>query len=103
MKTVAAGRAKAVVSAGLGGWEGQPDAATVTYAFLDASGNTVGVVKLGPVTPAQRNADTGLLPVHRTTGVPSTARSVKITISAIRGSGAYNDGYADNVSLKLTT
>jgi hypothetical protein len=102
LKKVKAGRVRAKASAALGGWDGQPDAATVSYVFLGSNGASVGTVKLGPVTPAQRANVSELIPVTKTLKVPKAARSVKITIMAIRGSGAYNDGYADNVSLVLT-
>jgi hypothetical protein len=101
LKAVSAGQVTATVSADLGGWQDQPDAATVTYVFLDTSGTAVGSVKIGPVTPARRLSVTKFLSVTGTAPVPPTTRSVKITIAAIRGSGSYNDGYADNVSLKL--
>lgn len=101
VKPVSTGRVRATASAALGGYSGQPDSATVTYVFLAASGAQLGSVRLGPVTVAQRASETKLLPVSKQTTVPAKTRSVKITIAATRGSGAYNDGYADNVSLVL--
>ena len=103
VKVVRAGRAKATISAALGGWEGQGDAATVTYLFLDASGSSIGSARIGPISAAQRGSVTKLLPVSKVISVPAGTRSVKVTIAAIRGSGSYNDGYADNVSLRLST
>ncbi len=73
----------------------------MTYEFTDAAGKIVGSAKLGPVTPAQRGNGTKLLKVTKTTSVPAATRTVKITIAAIRGSGAYNDGYSDNVAIQL--
>jgi hypothetical protein len=102
VSAVAAGHVTAKVSAAFGGWEGQADAATVQYVFVDASGSTLGSVKIGPITPAQRGSVTKLMPVARAVPVPPGTRTIKIAIAAIRGSGAYNDGYADNVSLRLT-
>ena len=102
-KTVSAGRATAMVSADLGGWEGQSDAATVNFVFLDASGATAGSVKIGPITPETRSNETGLMVVRKSVPVPAATRSIRVTISAIRGTGDYNDGYIDNVSLTLAT
>ncbi|MEI8104806.1 MAG: hypothetical protein WCH31_03050 [Actinomycetes bacterium] len=101
VKAVAAGRGNARFTAALGGWEGQPDAATVTYLFQDGGGATVGSIRLGPVTPQMRVNVTKLIAVSKTAVVPASTRSVKVTITAIRGSGAYNDGYADNVGMTL--
>ena len=99
--TVSSGYRTAVLSAALGGWSSQPDAATVRYRWLDATGKPLGTSVLGPVTPARRGNVTKLITVRKTVKVPAKTRRVAITISAIRGSGSYNDGYADNVSLTL--
>ena len=102
LKFVAAGHVTARLSAAFGGWEGQPDAATARYVFLDASGNALGSVTIGPVTPERRGMETKLMMVSRTVLVPVGTQRVQIKISAIRGSGSYNDGYADNVSFTLS-
>jgi len=99
--SVRTGYRTAVLSAALGGWSSQSDAATVRYRWLDAAGKALGTSVLGPVTPAQRGNVTKLITVHKTVKIPAKARRVAITIAAIRGSGSYNDGYADNVSLRL--
>jgi len=33
--------------------------------------------------------------------VPKKARSIRIVLAANRNDGSYNDGYADNLSLRL--
>ncbi len=99
--SLGSGYRTAVLSAALGGWTSQPDAATVRYRWLDATGKLLATSVLGPVTPAQRGNATKLIAVHKTVKLPAKARRVAITIAAIRGSGSYNDGYADNVSLRL--
>jgi transposase len=46
----------------LGGWREQNDQATLTAAFSDVNGSMLGQIVLGPVTAADRNNKTGLLP-----------------------------------------
>jgi hypothetical protein len=98
-----AGRRRAALSADLGGWEGQADAATVQATFVDVSGAPLGSVAIGPVTPTDRGSQTGF--VHRvgTAKVPAGTRSIVVVITARRANGNYNDGYADNVTLTLAS
>jgi hypothetical protein len=93
---------KATLSALLGGWEGQEDAATVQATFLDASGGARGSLTVGPVTATDRGGATTLLLRSAAKPVPSSTRSVRVVITARRSSGIYNDGYSDNVSLTLS-
>ena len=101
VSAVSGGHVTATLSASLGGYENQPDATTVRYQFLDGSGTTLLDATIGPVAPSQRQNITGLKAVSKVVTVPAGTRSVQITISAIRGIGAYNDGSADNVALTL--
>ena len=95
------GRVKTVLSADLGGFEGQSDDATVTALFLNKSGKKVKSLRIGPVTPAARNGQTELLPLSATHSIPTATRKIKIVITSTRFNGTYNNGYADNVSLVL--
>jgi hypothetical protein len=54
------------------------------------------------VTSADRGGQTTLLPRTSSGPVPVGTRVVRVTITATRSSGTYNDGYADNVGLSLT-
>jgi hypothetical protein len=92
----------ATLSAQLGGFASQPDSATVSAAFADAAGASLGEFTVGPVTAADRGGVTGLQPRSGFVGVPVGARTVVVTLTHTRQSGTYNDGYADNVSLVLT-
>lgn len=96
------GGTRATLSARLGGWRDQRDYATVRAAFLDAAGKTLGSLTVGPVTPADRDNQTTLLPRSVTGSVPAKARRARIVISASYLDGAvYNDGYVDDISLTL--
>lgn len=92
----------ATLSAQLGGFSSQPDSATVSAAFADAAGASLGEFTVGPVTAADRGGVTGLQPRSGFVGVPAGARTVVVTLTHTRQSGTYNDGYADNVSLVLS-
>jgi hypothetical protein len=96
-----AGSVDAVLSGWLGGWEGQEDAATVKATFLDTGAKALGSVTIGPVTATQRANKTTFLHRSAHERVPAGTRSIRVTITARRASGVYNDGYADGLSLTL--
>jgi hypothetical protein len=97
------GGVQATLSGLLGGFETQEDSATVEATFLDQSGAPVSSeeLRIGPVTTAQRDGVTKLLPKAATAAVPPQTRKVEVVITAERASGFYNDGYVDDVSLIL--
>ncbi|MFN2464818.1 MAG: serine/threonine-protein kinase [Candidatus Dormibacteria bacterium] len=90
------------LSAYLGGFGGQNDAATVSVRFEDAAGHDIGDAHVGPVTDLTRKGRTGLVRSQTTGAVPAGARKAVITIVMNRTDGAYNDGYADDVSLVIS-
>ena len=90
------------LSADLGGYLGQSDNATFQISFYDSANALIGSpVTIGPVTPSDRNNQTGLLPRSTTAPVPAGARFISLVIT-LREVIGYNDGYADNLSLVLT-
>jgi hypothetical protein len=97
--SVDAGILSFVFSGYLGGFDTQGDNMSVRATFLNASSATLLTATLGPVSDTDRANLSQLL--FRTTGaaVPVGARSVDILLTATRLEGAYNDGYADNLSL----
>jgi hypothetical protein len=101
LASIADGRLQATLSALLGGWEGQGDAATVSVTFLDTGGAPISTATIGPVTAADRGGRSVLLGRSKTVGVPTRAGAARVTIAATRQAGVYNDGYADDVSLTL--
>jgi|GEM_PF-3396761 len=92
----------ATLSAQLGGYAGQSDAAFVTAQFESAPGQPLGSVQIGPVSEADRKGVTTLLARSASVAVPAATRLIVVTITATRSDGQYNDGYADNVSLTLS-
>jgi hypothetical protein len=93
----------AVLTGALGGYSSQRDSLTVIATFLSASGQKLGSIRIGPVTPGQRKSLTTLIVRSAQASVPPKTRSVEIHVSAVRTDGSYNDGYADNLSLALKT
>lgn len=90
------------LSALLGGFASQADAATVTATPLDAAGAPLGApVTLGPVTTADRQSETTLLRRVAAFRLPAGTRAIRVTLTATRAEGFYNDGYVDNVRLTL--
>ncbi len=92
---------KFALSAYLGGYISQGDDATLFVNFQNAAKSFVSQVSLGPVTPADRNDNTGMLLRSLNGVVPSGARFAQVQIHFERTDGSYNDGYADNLSLVL--
>lgn len=97
-----AGRVRVVLSGALGGIGGQEDNATVGAQF-DANDNRhfFGGISIGPVTDADRGGTTTLLPRSATEILPAGTRRAYVSLSFQRTAGAYNDGYADNLSLTV--
>ena len=90
------------LSADLGGFLADDDAATLTATFLDETLSVIGTpVTIGPVLAADRGSLTGFRRRSVMAPVPSGARTVEIDVRMIWTAG-YNDGYADNLSLVLT-
>jgi hypothetical protein len=85
----------------LGGFASQQDNTVIAATFLDAGQTVVGEAKIGPVTADDRGAKTALLLRTASGTVPQSARSIRLTMTMTRKAGAYNDGYADDVSLIL--
>jgi len=97
---VAAGKASFHLDGWLGGYGNQGDSAQVTVVFKSATGRSLGApATLGPVTPAERQNQTGLF--HRQTSgpIPAGAAAALVTVTLTRLEGAYNDGSVDDLSL----
>lgn len=85
----------------LGGYASNGDNAALTATFQSAGG-TLGAVTIGPVTVADRNSITQLLQRSISGVLPSGTRSIKLLLTMTRTDGAYDDAYADSLSLVLT-
>ncbi len=90
------------LSGWLGGYASQNDSATLTVRFQTGAGATLATATIGPVTAAMRANKTDFLYRESIGMVPLGTRRLHTILSMNRGSGSYNDGYADNLSLILT-
>ncbi|WP_332877163.1 PEP-CTERM sorting domain-containing protein [Massilia sp. S19_KUP03_FR1] len=90
------------LSGWLGGWTDQGDNALFYVQFLDESNNEIGSAAIGPVTPDDRNNQTGLY--YRESGgfMPDGTRTLSFWLSMERLVSSDNDGYADNLSFILS-
>ncbi len=89
------------LSGWLGGWSGDNDNAKLTAYYINASGQTIGSLTLGPVLATDRGNVTALLYRQATIRMPHGTRTVRCMLTMTRVTGSYNDGYADNLSLIL--
>ncbi len=95
------------LSGWLGGQAGQDDALTVRAIALDERGKEFdsgpfGAGQIGPLTPADRNYQTGLW--RRTNGgeLPQGTRYVRIDLVSTSTGGGSVDAHGDNLSLTLS-
>ena len=98
-----AGAITATLSGLLGGYAEQADAITVLATFRGAGNASLGSVQIGPVTPAERANTTELLARSASAAVPVGTRAIEVVMTAVRNAGTSNDGYADNISLTIST
>jgi Ca2+-binding RTX toxin-like protein len=100
--SIDAGLASASLSGLLGGYSNGADAASLSATFLGVAGKALGPpLAIGPLSAADRRNQTVLL--RRTAGgaIPAGTRSIRVVMSITRQSGTYNDGYLDDLSLRL--
>jgi len=98
-----AGGVQAKLSAYLGGYASQRDAAMVDAVFLSATDAQLGSVRVGPVGPTDRQGKTTLVLRSAAASVPKGTTKIKVVMTSTRADGTYNDGYFDNISLELGT
>ena len=91
------------LSAYLGGSQTQDDNAQVQIDFIDASSSTISSDTIGPVLASDRGDTTSFLFRQSTGTVPTGTVSIRVTVTMTRVTPPYNDGYADNISLILTS
>lgn len=87
----------------LGGFQNQNDQAQATVTFKNAENAGIGTALLGPVTAADRGNVTGLFLRNSAGIVPVGTRTIELSLQITRFGGTSNDGYADNLSLILTS
>lgn len=98
------GNVQATLSADLGGKGSERDSATVTSFFTDGTNQTFhGFLHLEPVDAEARGSRTTLIRRTACTTLTPGAREAFIQVAMERRDPPYNDGYADNVSIRLST
>jgi hypothetical protein len=98
------GNVQATLSADLGGFAGQGDSASVSAIFSDSGGQSInGVLSLPAVTAEDRGGQTTLLHRSACTTLTPGARDLFAQVAMQRTDPSYNDGYADNLSVTLST
>jgi hypothetical protein len=101
-EAINAGRVKFTFSAFLGGKLAQVDGASASVTFVDANFQTLGRQSLAPVTPQDRNGQTGLFPKETSDDVPAFTFQIYVDLVFQGTQVDYNNGYADNLSLILS-
>jgi hypothetical protein len=92
------------LSADLGGSGAQGDSATVGALFTDSTGgNANGFLSVGPVSAQDRGNVARLLERSQCTQLTPGARQATVFMVMQRIDPPYNDAYADNVSVTLST
>lgn len=86
----------------LGGYLDQEDYTAATLMFLDPEKQSLGDVSLPPITPRERDGETGLLPVEISGYVPVGTQYLRVELAFHRFAGDFIDGYADNLELTLS-
>jgi len=98
---ISSGAAKYNASAWLGGYATQNDNAMVEIDFKHGSSLVGSSIILGPVMASDRGNVTALVKRSAHGKVPKTATSAYVQLIMSRTDGSYNDGYADDLSLKI--
>jgi len=96
-----AGRVVARVSALLGGFDVQEDRAGITLEFRSVDEGILGTVEIPPVTVTDRGGVTQLLPRSGEGRIPANTRYLNLVVRYTYVTGAYTDGYVDNLAVTL--
>jgi hypothetical protein len=97
-----AGAVRFELSALLGGYRAEADAAAAEIRFAGPDGGALGApVELPAVTAFDRGHAVTLLRRRVTASIPPLARDATVTLTAQRSGGAFADGYFDDLALTL--
>lgn len=100
---VDAGRLRSDFGADLGGFGREADTMSAGARFLGADNSFLGSSKIDGPSAADRGNLTGFRHVAASAAVPAGTRSVELEFFASLRDGMVADGYADNVSFKLSS
>lgn len=95
------GTVRARLSAYIGGYANQADRIGVDVAWYGASSELLATQSLAPVTNVERGNVSGFLRRDAVQAVPAGARTALVKLTGTRVTGAANDGYIDNIDLRL--
>lgn len=95
------GTVRARLTGDVGALQQQTDDLEVTAHWADAEGAVVLTQRLAPTSVAERGGLTGFLRRSAEAPVPVGARSVVLTLTGRRDVGTTQDGYLDNLVLRL--
>jgi hypothetical protein len=98
---ISAGKVTLDLSGWLGGFGPDPDVARLSVTFLDGGSMPVSSTTIGPVSATDRQNATGLFLRNKSVTVPLNTAKLRVTLTMTRSSGAFNDGYADSLSVVL--
>jgi hypothetical protein len=98
-----AGRIRYDLSAFLGGYGAEKDTMALQVWFRRSNAQDAETVVLNSVTADDRSNTTGLFPNFAQGVVREGTRKITVQLFAARAFGRYIDGYADNISLKLSS
>lgn len=99
---IQAGAAVVTLGGWFGGWGNQDDRAEAILRVFDASGGFLGLVSAGPVSKLERGSTSGLFLREARAWLPPSARRAELEVRCSReGPGPVNDGYFDELYLRL--
>lgn len=102
--TIDGGHVTYNLSGWLGGYTVYNGQAVVTAIFLDANGKPLGTpAQLAGVNASARSSQSGFVAQSATGNVPAGTRTISVLLQFTDTGASYNIGYADNLSLTLST
>jgi hypothetical protein len=102
--TIDGGNVMYNLSGWLGGYTVYNGQAVVTATFLDVNGKPLGTpAQLSGVNASARGDETGFIAQSATGNVPVGTRTISVLLQFTDTGASYNIGYADNLSLTLST
>jgi len=90
-----------IMNAYLGGFGSDADFVSIALSLKNASGDAVETNAIAPVTVADRDSLTALLPRLVHGFVPKGTRRMEVTVVFTRVDGSYNNAYVDNVEVRF--
>jgi hypothetical protein len=93
------GQGTVTLSGLLGGYRASADGAIAEAVFRGPGGGSLGSMRIGPVTAADRANATTLLPRAASGAIPPLTRTIAVTLRSTPAAGSYDDAYFDDLAL----